>query len=173
MADTFIMRHPYGIWNLRTTLLASREKDYETSLWDLKLGDDIKNTFVESIMRHPYGIWNLKQSKMRSHSAVLWDIPMGFETHSCCCNCDLWHYYETSLWDLKRIAIINPSLSRTLWDIPMGFETHYPVNHVEFKIIMRHPYGIWNLSMFVVFFVPIVIMRHPYGIWNSIKEYPR
>ena len=75
----FIMRHPYGIWNICFTVSKVWFLNYETSLWDLKPGDLVDKGNFSYIMRHPYGIWNSCIS--------LW-ISDSFN-------------YETSLWDLK------------------------------------------------------------------------
>ncbi len=141
------MRHPYGIWNISILLGGQVLLYYETSLWDLKLRIlielfglkilwDIPMGFetqfivislkIGSIMRHPYGIWNLQCWNILFLVLLLWDIPMGFETTHETRQLNLFHW---------------------LWDIPMGFETFFFLLFILMLIIMRHPYGIWNLLL--------------------------
>ena len=54
----YIMRYPYGIWNVATPDPLVEFQNYEISLWDLK-------PFLNSA---------------GEQKTLLWDIPMGFET---------------------------------------------------------------------------------------------
>ncbi len=143
-------------------------RDYETSLWDLKLALFSLQKDFWHIMRHPYGIWNstpstsgsvtlnyetslwdLKRSTESALSSVfsLWDIPMGFETTHHSSHTVLPLHYETSLWDLKHSWFLKIISKTILWDIPMGFETWTSVWGMSAAFIMRHPYGIWNRGL--------------------------
>ena len=115
-----------SLWDLKLPTVGDEKADtfnYETSLWDLKPSEALRGIKKEVIMRHPYGIWNRQSQHRFAVSLLLWDIPMGFETRRRCSHYRLTHYYETSLWDLKRTEV--------------GSAHH-------FNLIMRHPYGIWN-----------------------------
>ena len=100
-------------------------------------------------------------------------------------------YYETSLWDLKLKGQVSANNYLILWDIPMGFETSILKIGVVQLMIMRHPYGIWNLFFLsavvlltALWDIPMgfetissgsvspdtTIMRHPYGIWNLVNN---
>ena len=190
----FIMRYPYGIWNSSS---------------------EISKVATGSIMRYPYGIWNLYALEARGVTKILWDIPMGFETPFQSADNGhiriLWDIpmgFETILIDTCNI------LHRQLWDIPMGFETtgillantlkhDYEISLWDLKrvchslwvtgcLIMRYPYGIWNLFQVclqtcfethyeislwdlklhkgIVCALLDCIMRYPYGIWNVTRH---
>ena len=210
--DAAIMRHPYGIWNLHLFEIRQKRIYYETSLWDLKppkvpTPSDIETYYETSLwdlklfdtcvqpVSAPYyetSLWDLKHTEIANQVevAILWDIPMGFETRKTSWKKNSQLDYETSLWDLKR--------------------TNGGNNAGEFSI-MRHPYGIWNCckpweifcaawyyetslwdlkpwrwlalsyGIETLWDIPMgfetrqratvsksaKIMRHPYGIWNS------
>ena len=168
----FIMRHPYGIWNVSS--YGSVGSGIE--LWDIPMGFETQCLqggfwWCFCIMRHPYGIWN------RGRGTRRW----------------AWRYYETSLWDLKHKKDNKWHWHTTLWDIPMGFETlrstaryqkgsYYETSLWDLKLdifnivsklafIMRHPYGIWNHTKVLVEQNRELIMRHPYGIWNFFSKW--
>ena len=145
MANNPIMRHPYGIWNaLLLHAVPDAVVNYETSLWDLKLKLQV---VFDGLVNYETSLWDLKLSIMSGvyKFAILWDIPMGFETFP---------------------KFFRRAKNLRLWDIPMGFETCICQKNIGLKY--NYETSLWDLKqLFGCFgFYGWGIMRHPYGIWN-------
>ena len=167
-------------------------KQFEHTLWDLKLGDPHYNQKIALLFEHtlwdlkhfplghfdgpiyglniPYGIWNQKTPRLPPNPRInVWTYPMGFETLQylplSLALLSVWTYpmgFETVIFGGCRGG------REPVWTYPMGFETCIA------NTWSNRGNWVWTYPMGFETFrrrldaKTIHGLNIPYGIWNPV-----
>ena len=186
---------PMGFETWEKRYLLGDYLEFETSLWDLKLGLIVTLLPGLASSKLPYGIWNFISCSLKTSGNSVRNFPMGFETLQLSAQDWLTSRFETSLWDLKPQSDETPGslcvFETSLWDLkpskegnessenrvrnlPMGFETRCAADDVSGVFRSKPPYGIWNPALF---FTPLekTIFSFETSLWDlkrsNFKEF--